>query len=170
MAKLRGYAGARPHPRGRPLGQSRRLRDPPAEIDRAATPSVTLPVMFAATKKVRIARIALFALLFSASSSTLAAFWFQNRTGIPEICTTSGVKKILSLPYVPARHVPGKAGGGIYCAQCMASASAPAVATPPRVTVFAMASGDAPLAAPGTVRAPGNPDLSPPPRGPPAIL
>ena len=127
--------------------------------------------MQATAKKLMIARIALFALLFSAFSSTFAALYLQDRGGIlAEICSTSGVKKILSSLGEAGQHAPGKAGGGIYCAQCLSSASAPAISTPPLTALFAMVAGSAPAATVELADVATSSALSPPPRGPPATF
>jgi hypothetical protein len=127
--------------------------------------------MQATAKKLVIARIALFALLFSAFSSTFASLYLQDRGGIlAEICTTSGVRKVLPPPGDTGQHAPGKTGAGIYCAQCLNSAAAPALATPSVTALFAMIAGGAPVTTVEPADVSTSRALSPPPRGPPATF
>ena len=127
--------------------------------------------MFRSSIRARAAWVALCAVLFSGFSSTLAVLYFQGRSDIlAEICTTSGVKKILSSIDGANHHAPGNASGGIYCAQCLASASAPAIETPPVVALFALVAGGAPPHAVNLLEVRANPVLVPPSRGPPQDL
>jgi hypothetical protein len=126
--------------------------------------------MSAPANKTRIAWLALCALLFSGVSSTLAAYYFSDRSDfLAEICTAVGVKKVVANDDQPGRDAPGRSDGGIYCAQCLASAAAPAIETSPVVALFALVAGvPAMPSAHPAVHLP-TPVLPPPSRGPPAV-
>ena len=124
--------------------------------------------MFSSAKSVRVAWIALFAVFFSGLSTTLAAYYFSDRFDfVSEICTISGIKNVVASSEDADHHVPGKADGGTYCAQCLASASAPVIETPPVVAMFAFVAGTQAMPAPDAVNHRPVPVLPPPSRGPP---
>ena len=126
--------------------------------------------MFALSKKARIAWIALFAVLFSGVSTTLAALHFSDRVDfLAEICTVAGIKQVASAGENSGRTAPDK-HDSVNCAQCLSSASAPAIETSPVVALFSLIAGVPAMPPANLLAAPANPSLPPPPRGPPALF
>jgi hypothetical protein len=121
-------------------------------------------------KKTRIAWIALCALLFSGVSSTLAAVYFSDRMDfLSEICTAVGVKKVAANDDQGGRDAPARGDGGIYCAQCLASAATPVIETSPVVALFALVAGVPAMPSAHPAAHLPAPVLPPPSRGPPAV-
>ena len=125
--------------------------------------------MTASAKRSRIAWIALCAILFSAMSSALAAYHFSDRVDfLTEVCTVAGIKKVAAADAGEDRQKPGK-DGAVYCAECLASASAPVIETPPAVAMFAFVAGSQAMPATETTHVHHAAVLPPPSRGPPAV-
>lgn len=123
--------------------------------------------MTAPSKRTRIAWIALFAILFSAMSSAMAAYLFSDRVDfLTEVCTVAGIKKVAAAG--EERQKPGK-DGAVYCAECLASASAPVIETPPAVAMFAFVAGSQAMPAMDVASLHHSHAPSPPSRGPPAV-
>ena len=121
-------------------------------------------------KRVRIAWFALFAVLFSGLSTTLAAYYFSDRVDfLSEVCTIAGIKKVASSGDDTDHHKPGSTDGAIYCAQCLSSASAPVIETPPVVAMFSFIAGTQAMPAAENRAFRPTPVLPPPSRGPPEV-
>ena len=127
--------------------------------------------MSAPAKKARIAWVALFAVLFSGLSATLAAICFSDRIDfLSEVCTVTGIKKIAASSDDGAHHSKDKDGNGVYCAHCLSSASAPVIETSPVVMMFAFVAGTQAMPGPAVAHFRPSPALPPPSRGPPATF
>lgn len=105
-------------------------------------------------------------MLFLTLSSTLAVLQSHGRYDLfADICSTAGIK---SVPFVDESRSDGSGkAAGVQCAQCLNSASAPAVESSPMVALFALVAGTQAMPASDVAAIRPAPQLLPHSHGPP---